>query len=165
LRFIVGKEGLDLTIAKLQRGWAQIWARLRARWAELGQAARGVQLNLTGRGPASDLAAPGRLPWRFIRVGGLPPREQVRYFYLSAVRRAAGQGVERQPSQTPGEFVRDLEAQWPEAELDVEALTEAFVVARYAAAEISKDEAQEVKSIWQRVKQALRGHREPPGSE
>lgn len=165
LRFIVGKEGLDLTIAKLQRGWAQIWARLRARWAELGQAARGMQLNLTGRGPASDLAAPGRSPWRFIRVGGLPPREQVRYFYLSAVRRAAGQGVARQPSQTPGEFVRDLESQWPEAELDVEALTEAFEIARYDAVEISKDEAQEVKSIWQRVKQALRGQRQPPGSE
>jgi hypothetical protein len=120
-----------------------------------------VQLGLTGRQPAGDLAASARPPWRFIRVGGLPPREQVRYFYLSVVRRAAGQGVQRQPSQTPGEFVRDLETQWPEAELDVEALTQAFVIARYDATEITTDEAREAKSIWQRVKQALRGPREP----
>ena len=98
-------------------------------------------------------------------MAGLPPREQVRYFYLSTVRRAAGQGVQRQPSQTPGEFVHDLEVQWPQAELDEEALTEAFVSARYDAAEITKDEAREVKSIWQRVKQALRGPREPAGRD
>jgi hypothetical protein len=80
-------------------------------------------------------------------------------FYLTTLRRAADQGIVRQPAQTPQEFVQDLERTWPEAELDVEALTEAFVVARYDVAEISPDEAQQVKSVWERIKRALRGKR------
>ncbi|HRI57781.1 MAG TPA: DUF4129 domain-containing protein, partial [Anaerolineae bacterium] len=99
----------------------------------------------------------GRAPWRFIRLAGLPPRAQVRYFYLSTLRRAADQGIARRPAQTPREFVEDLERTWPESELDVQSLTEAFISARYDAAEISSDEARQVKSVWERIKRALRG--------
>ncbi len=97
-----------------------------------------------------------RLPWRFVRLNALSPRDRVRYFYLSTVRRAAEQGTVRQPSQTPAEFLHDLKSTWPEAEGDATALTEAFLAARYDRIEISPDDAQETKTIWERVKRALK---------
>jgi hypothetical protein len=158
LRLLLGKDGLDVTRRKLQRVLARLWAYLKSWGRGVQDLARSIQVSLPGRrATANDEAA--RQPWRFIRLGGLPPREQVRYFYLSTLRRAADQGIARQPAQTPREFVQDLEQTWPEAELDVEALTEAFVIARYDAAEISPDEAQQVKSVWERIKRALRGKR------
>lgn len=158
LRVLLGKDGLAVTRRKLGLLLAWLWAQLKG-WARGAQSlARSIQMSLPGRrGLEPDANA--RRPWRFMRLGGLPPREQVRYFYLSTLRRAADQGIVRQPAQTPGEFVHDLEATWPEAELDVEALTNAFVTARYDAAEISTDEAREVKSVWERIKRALRGKR------
>lgn len=158
LRLLLGKDGLDVTRRRLSDLLAKLWAYLKS-WGRSAQAlARNIQVSLPGwRSPAADEAA--RQPWRFIRVGGLPPREQVRYFYLSTLRRAAGQGIVRRPAQTPQEFILDLEQTWPEAELDVQALTAAFVTARYDVAEISPDEAHEVKSVWERIKRALRNKR------
>ncbi len=156
LRLLLGKDGLDVTRRKLGLLLARLWAQIKgwARWAQ--STARSIQVALPGRrNPA--VGAQSRQPWRFVRLGGLPPREQVRYFYLSTLRRAADQGIVRRPAQTPGEFVEDLENTWPEAELDVEALTTAFVTARYDTAEISAGEAQQVKSVWERIKRALRG--------
>lgn len=158
LRLVLGKEGLDVTRRKLQTLLARLWARLRSWGRGVQSLARSIQVSLPGRRVQAATETP-RQPWRFIRVGGLPPREQVRFFYLSTLRRAADQGVARQQAQTPGEFVQDLEHTWPEAELDVEALTAAFVTARYDTAEISPGQAQQVKSVWERVKRALRGTR------
>jgi hypothetical protein len=158
LRLLLGEDGLDLTRRKLQGLLARLWAHLKTWGRSVQSLARNVQVSLPGRrGPATDEAT--RQPWRFIRVGGLPPREQVRYFYLSTLRRAADQGIVRRPAQTPQEFIQDLEQTWPEAELDVETLTSAFVIARYDVAEISPDDAQQVKSVWERIKRALRGKR------
>ncbi len=158
LRLLLGRDGLDVTRRKLQLLLARLGTHLRSWGRGVQDAARSIQFNLPGRrARANDTTA--RQPWRFVRLGGLPPREQVRYFYLSTLRRAADQGIVRQPAQTPQEFVHDLEQTWPAAELDVEALTEAFVIARYDAAEISPDEAQQVKSVWERIKRALRGKR------
>ncbi len=159
LRFLLGESGLAVTRGKLQSALTRLLAYFRSRWQGLGRLAQAAQVSLPGRrSQAARKAAPAQ-PWRFIRLGALPPREQVRYFYLSTLRRAADQGVARRPAQTPLEFVRDLESTWPETELDVEALTEAFVVARYDVAEISSDEARLVKSIWERIKRALSSRR------
>ncbi len=158
LRLLLGKDGMDVTRGKLQRLLARLWTHLKSWGRGVQTLAKSIQISLPGRRTqAADEST--RQPWRFIRVGGLPPREQVRYFYLSTLRRAADQGIIRQPAQTPREFVHDLEQTWPDAELDVEALTDAFVTARYDTAEISPDEAQQVKSVWERIKRALRGKR------
>jgi hypothetical protein len=158
LRLLLGKDGLDVTRRKLGLLLAWLWAHVKSWGQGVQTLAMSIQASLPGRrGPEMDANA--RQPWRFIRLGGLPPREQVRYFYLSTLRRASDQGVVRQSAQTPLEFVRDLETTWPEAEMDVEALTEAFVTARYDVAEISPNDAQEVKSVWERIKRALRGKR------
>lgn len=156
LRLVLGRDGLDLTRRKLQGLLARLWAQLKLWGRGVRSLASGLQASLPGRRPAAPTAS-GRAPWRFVRLAGLPPRAQVRYFYLSTLRRAADQGIARRPAQTPREFVEDLERTWPESELDVQSLTEAFISARYDAAEISSDEARQVKSVWERIKRALRG--------
>jgi hypothetical protein len=161
LVFFFGKQGIALTRKTLHRAWGRLNVLLR-RWRH---GLRSLPISLPGRRRAPQAPAGlQRQPWRFIRLGALSPRDQVRYFYLSTVRRAGDSGVVRRPSQTPLEFVRDLESSWPEAELDVEALTEAFVVARYDAVEIEPDQARQVKSVWERIKHLLR-RRKPPAPQ
>lgn len=157
LRFLVGPEGLEVTrrrMAALSRRVAGLLSRW---WTGAQAAARGLAaVALRGGQHSAPRSGDARPPWRFVRLNALSPRDRVRYFYLSTLRRAGKQGTARQASQTPSEYVHDLERSWPEAEMDVVALTEAFIRARYAAAEVSPEDAREARSVWERVKQALR---------
>jgi hypothetical protein len=84
------------------------------------------------------------------------PREQVRRYYLAAVKEAAEEGAPRQAHQTPSEFAADLASNWPESDPEIESLTEAFLDARYSPREIVEVEASRARSAWQRLAQALR---------
>jgi hypothetical protein len=92
---------------------------------------------------------------RFFRLGGATPREQVLYFYLSTLRRAAQLGFPRRPPQTPDEYDPVLETRLTEAQADVRALTEAFDRARYSNAPIEKGTARETRDRWEKVRAAL----------
>jgi hypothetical protein len=94
-------------------------------------------------------------------VGRLPPRERVRYYYLKMVARADERGVTRPPSATPLEFSRTLDDEWPDAENDIGALTDAFLAARYAPAEIDRRQVTEAQGVWRRIMRALRSHAPP----
>ena len=152
--------GLRVTRGRLRLAWERLWAALRG-WGRQARAlARTLPRSLPGR------RAPARVqtaipPWRFVRVAGLSPREQVRYFYLSALHHAADSGLRRAPTQTPQEFMAELQRAWPEGEDDVQALTTAFETARYDASPIEPDRAGVVKSIWQRVKRTVHRPRSP----
>jgi hypothetical protein len=80
----------------------------------------------------------------------------VRYFYLSAARRAAQAGGARSPGQTPYEYQAALDRRFPDLEPDLAGLTDAFVQARYSLDQIERAEAEAVKPLWQRIKAALR---------
>lgn len=114
--------------------------------------------HILSRGLRRLLPVPDRrqVPWRFLRINALPPREQIRYFYLSTVRRAADEGVPRDKSETPSEYARDLQAQWPDAGEEIEALTESFLEARYSAHPFQREDIDPVKKIWKRVRRAIR---------
>jgi hypothetical protein len=94
-------------------------------------------------------------PLRFLSLRSLSPRELVRYFYLSIVRRATQVGWGRRPSQTPYEYKSTLAEQLPESGSDVDDLTQAFVEARYSAREFSIEETGLLKEVWRRIKGAL----------
>ncbi|MEZ4769260.1 MAG: DUF4129 domain-containing protein [Caldilineales bacterium] len=163
LRFFIGPEGLAVTRQRLIALLRRIIALLGRWWAGAKAAASGLSVVMPRRRAAEEAQGGGlRLPWRFVRLNALSPRDRVRYFYLSTVRRAAEQGTVRQPSQTPVEFLRDLESTWPEAEMDTSALTDAFLAARYDRVEISPDDAQETKTVWERVKRALKQRQTQP---
>ena len=165
LRFFIGPDGLAVTKSRLCALGRRITALFGRWWTGARAAASSLALVVPRRRAAEEAKSGGlRLPWRFVRLNALSPRERVRYFYLSTIRRAAEQGTVRQPAQTPVEFLHDLESTWPEAEMDATALTDAFLAARYDRAEISPDDAQETKTVWERVKRALKQRQTPPDS-
>lgn len=166
LRFFIGPDGLAVTKNRLRALGRRILALVGRWWA--GARAAAVSLSIVipwRRGANVGQDGTLRLPWRFVRLNALSPRDRVRYFYLSTIRRAAEQGTVRQPSQTPVEFLRDLESTWPEAEGDATALTEAFLAARYDRVEISPDDAQKTKTVWERVKRALKQRQAATGDD
>ncbi len=139
--------------------WAQIITWLKLRWLKLRGQARSLQetLAFARRTEVDPEALPSRrMPWRFLRVSGLPPREQIRYFYLSTVRRAGEKGVKRPQAGTPLEYAEDLKERWPEAEEGLEAITGAFLKARYSDKEILEEEIAPVKNTWKEVRRELR---------
>jgi len=100
---------------------------------------------------------PSRSGWSFLNWRRLSPQAQIRLLYLSTLRRAGEQGVQRARHQTPSEVAPLLEARWPEVGEELEALTRAFVRARYGTDSISSGDVQRTRQVWKRVRTALRG--------
>lgn len=94
--------------------------------------------------------------FRFFRLGALSPRERTLYYYLSILRRAGQQGYPRRRSQTPHEYDATLEPHLPYSKQDMAALTQDFVKARYSQHPIDREQEKEVRTRWQKVKEALR---------
>jgi hypothetical protein len=132
------------------RSWLEVlWRRL-AGWA----AAVSERLPRRARRREGDrlaASAPG-----LFRPGGRSPRERVLFYYRSLLRHAAEQGVPRGPAQTPYEYTASLDAHLPQAEEEVDQLTDAFVEARYSRHEIDRGRVEIVRAAWRRVREALR---------
>lgn len=139
--------------------WGRLLAWLRRVWRRWRIWRQGVTQRLVERRQARG--QPRGIIQRFLGLSlrGLSPRELVRYFYLSATRRAADAGQPRRPGQTPYEYQRSLQKRFPELEPDLTGLTDAFLAARYSAEPVEEDDAQQVKPLWQRIKIILRQHR------
>jgi FtsH-binding integral membrane protein len=95
-------------------------------------------------------------PVRLLRFNALSARERILYFYLSTIRRAEEQGLQRAPIQTPQEYNAVLKPALPEVNDELDKLTEAFVEARYSLHPIALDQSRQVQSNWKRIQQALR---------
>lgn len=157
LIFFVRERGAPLGSASVRSWWRAFIAWLRTLWqCASGRAValrRAVRVRLPVRQKEGEA---GRLPWRFIRPGQLPPRERVRYFYLSVVRRAGEKGVARDKSETPAEYAGDLKREWPGAEGEIEALTGAFLEARYSRRDFDEEDVNPVKRAWKEVRATVR---------
>jgi len=93
---------------------------------------------------------------RLPRLGGQSSRERILYYYLNTIERAAQVGPTRQKHQTPYEFEPHLSQPIPEVKAEVDLLTSAFVLARYSREEFDNEHAALIKTVWQRVRSALR---------
>jgi hypothetical protein len=165
LLFFLRDRGVRLDSVLLRRWWAQLRAWLRAFWRRGAAGAAALVTALGARREAEKATGlEPRRGWRFLRVNALPPREQVRYFYLSTVRRAGEQGVARAPGETPSEYQADLQSTWPEAGVEIEQLTGAFLEARYSRQPIEPRQVNPIREVWKRVRQALRRRRREAGS-
>lgn len=130
---------------------------------KLGQLMRGVNVRLGAAYHAglkrlrinqrslAEKSSPG-----FLRLRRLSPRQRVQFFYLAMVRRGGETGITRHASQTPYEYSHLVQTQVSEADQDLEAMTDAFVEARYSRHEITLQQARLVQQYWERVKRALR---------
>jgi hypothetical protein len=157
LFFFLRDRGVQLESATLLRWWGRLRRWLRSFWHQGTARAAALRAAVTGRRQQDEKAGPesGRR-WRFLRVNALPPREQVRYFYLSTVRRAGEQGVARAQSETPSEYATDLKSTWPDADEEIDTLTGAFLEARYSRQPIEPRDVHPIREVWKRVRQALR---------
>ena len=159
LLFFLRERGYRLEWQQVQRTMGTIGGQVRALWLRLRRRARvaGHQLRQRLRGPEQAASATPDNPTRGLRrPRAMSPREQIRYYYLSIVRRAAERGVPRADSETPLEYIHDLKQQWPEAESELDELTRAFVEARYSPQPIDKPAVARVKEEWKRVRERLR---------
>ncbi|MCA9919419.1 MAG: DUF4129 domain-containing protein [Anaerolineales bacterium] len=157
ITFFLRERGVEMNTAVLQSLWLRLRNWLRLAWREAGNQVQDLQQAVRARlQRAPDESNTNQPPQRYIRFNSLSPREQIRYFYLSTVKRASDKGVARQQAETPLEFAQDLKEQWPDAEEDVDALTEAFLEARYGRSPIDSEDVSPVKKRWQQVKSSLR---------
>jgi hypothetical protein len=95
------------------------------------------------------------LPARLISFRSLDPRRRIYFLYLAMIRRGGEQGVTRKPSQTPSEYAVALEKALPSTAEDIDAITEAFVEARYSRQEVDPRKADTVRAAWGRIRRAL----------
>lgn len=117
---------------------------------------------------------------RIINPRRLPARQQIQFYYLAMLRRAAEIGMPRAPAQTPQEYESRLVeflharmvdqqqggasfADQPEAVQDPQAvleevsgLTRQFHEARYSQHEISLGQVNLVRRYWDRIRETLR---------
>ena len=112
LLFYFRERGLDgLGPVRNLRLGERILAWLREFWSRLHGQVRSLQdtlLLLRESENSDEEAQAGRPRWRFLRVSNLSPRDQLRYFYLSTIRRAADKGVKREAADTPNEYAENL---------------------------------------------------------
>jgi hypothetical protein len=156
--FFVRERGVSLNKDTWRLWWTAVtqwWHNLRQNTARQIAAAQKAIQNRRRQRPESiiDRLRPRR---RLIRLNALSPRDQLRYFYLSTVERAGQRGVPRQKSETPLEFAQDLKENWPDAEVDVEKVTAAFLQARYSPQPIAPEQVNPIKAHWQQLRARLR---------
>ena len=137
----------------LGRVWRSFWDMLFGR-VEL--AARAVRQRFAG---AEEDDANNQPPWRYVNLRNLPPKERIRYFYLSTLRRAEARGVTRKVNETPLEFVEDLKQEWPDAEGEINELTDAFLEARYSASNFTEEDIGPIKRTWRQVRSGIKRRR------
>ncbi len=148
-------EALPLTEADMP-WWGRVLAWLRDLWRQWRHWRGEIQGRRQQRQKERASIAQEAPARRFLFPGRLPAREQIRYFYLSTVRRAAQAGQARNPNQTPLEYRRSLDLQFPDLEPDLSGLTDAFLEARYSAKPLQAEDAQVAKTFWHRLRAALR---------
>lgn len=159
--FFLRERGYRLKAGAVSTSWLAFVHWLREAWGQLTSrvrsARRGLQARLSASPPAppSPKAASPSRP-RFLRLRGLSPREQIRFYYLSLVRRAGERGVARRAGETPLEYAQDLEKAWPDSEADLDELTRAFLEARYSRRSIAGEDALTVRERWNRLKSRIR---------
>ncbi|HZU86386.1 MAG TPA: DUF4129 domain-containing protein, partial [Anaerolineaceae bacterium] len=137
--------------AWLRNIWKWLGARTSGVIQAAGNAVRSVRETLRARRPsAPKLAAP-----RF-NFKQATPRQQVIYFYLQLLDKAAARGLTRKPAQTPAQFEQTLVSTLQEVEPEVRGMTDAFSEARYSRHQIEAEQTSLVRRMWNRIMQAFR---------
>lgn len=132
----------------------KLWDWLRAFWQAAQKGIAGVvSAGLERIRPRQNLP---RVVGGWVNLRKLDPRQRVFFFYQAFLRRSSESGLPRSLSQTPLEFASRLDSALPEAEPDIEALTSAFIEARYTPRPVQPEKASRVKEAWEHLRRALR---------
>jgi hypothetical protein len=101
--------------------------------------------------------------WAGLRalVAGRDPRSTVEMFYFLAAERAARLGVRREPHVTANEYAEQIRRDLPEADAEIERLTDVFVSARFSLKPVGKEEVSLARRAWEDLRRRLRDRRRP----
>jgi hypothetical protein len=137
-------------------GWlGKLWDWLRGAWQAAQKGiTEAVSAGLERIRPKRTLA---QSFGGWVNLRKLGPRQRVFFFYQAFLRRSGESGLPRSLSQTPLEFASRLDSALPEAEPDIEALTGAFIEARYTPRPVEPEKASRAREVWEHLKKALRG--------
>ncbi|HLJ68740.1 MAG TPA: DUF4129 domain-containing protein [Chloroflexota bacterium] len=156
-RRVARPRGMAPRFGRLGSVLTRLWDTLRQRLLGLAEALGdhlpselGVRLQRPG-------LTHGRV--QLFKPGPRTPREHLIHYYLSVLRRSRRVGIGRTASQTPREFAAVLSPHIGPAGEDMQALTDAFVEARYSQHTVGEEEIKRGRTHWQRVQAALRGFR------
>jgi hypothetical protein len=103
-----------------------------------------------------SLPAPEAALRRWMRLGAMPARERLMYYFVSVVQRAERQGISHPPSDTPLELERRIVPHLGEAGGDMDHLTQGYLEARYSTHPITAEQAALSRPRWEHVRSALR---------
>jgi hypothetical protein len=133
---------------------SDLWKRLGGFFARAGAGVReAVQAGVERLRQQRDLR---QTMGGWINLRQLDPRRKVYFYYQAFLRRGGESGLPRGLSQTPEEYAQPLDSALPEAEPDIDALTAAFIEARYTRQEILPQKASLAQRTWQRLRRTLR---------
>jgi hypothetical protein len=155
--YLVRNRDIRLRRGSFAHWWRRFKGWLRNQWRRLFK-----QIQLVGDEILSTLTAVNRptvttpFVWPLIRLRSLSPRDRIRYYYLSTVKRARDRGVERLEGETPSEYLSDLKENWPGVSKEAGELTEAFIKARYSGQSIAEADVETVKPYWKRLRDTIR---------
>lgn len=139
---------LDQLLKLLASLWRQLLGLAQAGMALMPKALRPPPRSATTPSASSR--------WSWLRLRNASPRRRIVYYYLNILQRAAKTGAARRTHQTPYEYETDLNQTLPENQMEVDALTKAFVRARYSREPFNDAQAEVAKTLWQRIRDSLR---------
>ena len=138
-RRVVAENGVE-EIHESVWSRADLWASLRALWRRI--------LTALGIGRQKVAAHP---------FAPTTPQERaaysVRQIYQRLLEMAARLGRPRPVTRTPYEFLGDLTMLLPASQADLQAITDAYVRARYGSASTAETDVETAQQAWQRLKQ------------
>jgi hypothetical protein len=142
-------------LGQLLKLLAQLWRHL------LGLAQAGMELMPKRLRPTTQATTTTPAPqrWAWLSLRNASPRRRILYYYLNILQRAAKTGSVRRTHQTPYEYEADLNQALPETQMEINALTKAFVRARYSQEPFNNAQAEVAKTLWQRIRDRLRSVR------
>ena len=157
LLFFLRERDIRLQIPGLTAVWQRIVGWWRSVWRTTGMYVADFRDAIVTRLVRDeDVGVDLARPWRFVRLNALTPRQKLRYFYLSTVRRAEERGEGRQDSDTPLEYADGLKTSWPRADENVDAVTAGFLKARYSRGTIDEADVSQVQTHWKELRAELK---------
>jgi hypothetical protein len=141
-----------LTSSALIRMLRALWRALRQQFVRWRTTARSYLRRQAAGERGAEM--PGRIRRSWFGVRTL--RERVLYHYLGVLRRAKRRGFPRRPAETPIEYEAELVPRLPDAQAEMDLITDAFVEARYSQHPVVRVQVAQVREWGQRVKAALR---------
>ena len=82
-----------------------------------------------------------------------PEARSIREVYRALLKRAANLGHAREQGETPYEFSQKLKSQEALSGPQLEAITEAYVLARYSGTRPGEEEVSRIKEVWEKLKE------------